>query len=120
MPTAAFDATDPRRMNMLRHEDWALCIGAGVCAGITPDWSAVTLQMLARARFSALTPADLEILHQELGWSLDSLLQYSLNAYELSGRSLEEFNDDLAKELYDGILDAASAAGLRDALVTLL
>lgn len=120
MPTEAFDATDPLRRNMFKNSDWALCVGAGICNGIMPDWATITRQMLVRARSTPISPDEVQLLPQELGWSLDSVLQYALNEYELSGRTLNEFNSDLAQELYGGILATAASRGLRDALVALL
>ena len=120
MPTQAFDATDSTRRNMLKNSDWALCIGAGVCYGLMPDWATVTRQMLGRAGPSPISPQDLNALLRELSWSLDSLLQHALNTYHLSGRTLDDFNNDLAEELYTGILGAASSAGIREALLKLL
>jgi hypothetical protein len=120
MPTEAFDATDPTRRNMLKPGEWALCIGAGVCYGLTPDWATITQRMLGHAYKSLVCADEVQLLIQNLSWSLDSLLQYALNTYQLTGRSLDDFNDDLTRELYGGILNAASAEGVGDAFAKLI
>jgi len=120
MPTPAFDATDPTRRNMLKNVDWALCIGAGVCHGLMPDWETVTRQMLGRAGDAPISAPELRDMIRELGWSLDSLLQHALNSYQLSGRSSADFNSDLACEIYGPLLAAATSAGLHVPLVRLL
>jgi hypothetical protein len=64
--------------------------------------------------------SDFSDLVKTLGWSFDSFLQHSLNLYQLSGRTLADFNKDLSSELYDGLLNSASALGLADPLARLL
>lgn len=120
MPTDAFDATDPLRRNLLKPGEWALCVGAGICHGLMPDWATVTQHMISRAVGTPFSDDDLKQLIQGLGWSLDSLLQYALNTYQLGGRTLDEFNEDLAYELYSRVLSAASAAGVGDDLSKML
>lgn len=120
MPTEAFDATDVTRRNMLKPGEWALGVGAGICSGIIPDWATITQTMLARAYGRTVLADEVRALVQNLGWSLDSLLQHALNTYQLTGRALDDFNGDLSSELYKGILAAASAEGLGEALSKLL
>jgi hypothetical protein len=47
-------------------------------------------------------------------------LQYALNLYQLDGRHIEDFNSDLAEELYGDLLASAAGAGLEKALSRLL
>ena len=116
MPNYSFDATDPQRRNLLKSGEWALCVGAGICNPIMPDWATVTRRMLARAYGTPVDALEIETITKALGWSLDSLLQHALNSYQVAGRSLENFNSDLADELYGNILAAAAATGLDGAL----
>jgi hypothetical protein len=120
MPTEAFDATDVTRRNMLKPGEWTLCVGAGICSGIIPDWATVTQKMLSRAYKTTVVADEVRTLTQNLGWSLDSLLQNALNTYQLTGRTLNDFNEDLSSELYGGILADASVDGLGEALSKLL
>jgi hypothetical protein len=120
MPTEPFDATDPSRRNLLKAGEWSICIGAGMSNSLTPDWNTISQQMLSNAYGKPVDKDEIELLRKNLGWSLDSLLQHALNTYQLSGRTLENFNDDLAVELYRTVLSAASADGIDIALAKLL
>jgi hypothetical protein len=117
MPFEAFDALDKSRANMLKPNEWTLCVGAGVCSGIMPDWITITQRMLTRAYDMPVLEDDLNAVLHTLGWSLDSLLQHALNVYLSTGRTLDQFNQDLGTELYEGILAVADTVGIRDALV---
>ncbi len=120
MPFEAFDALDSARRGMIGVGEWTLCVGAGICHGIMPDWRTVTTRMLGHARKTTVDASEIEALAQSLSWSFDSLLQYALNIYLLSGRAIEDFNNDLANELYGELLNAAAADGLDTALSKLL
>lgn len=117
MPFYAFDALDKSRANILKPNAWTLCVGAGICSGIMPDWNTITRSMLARAYSSPVTEDDLTAVLRSLGWSLDSLLQHALNVYLADGRNQGQFNHDLAAKLYDSILATADAEGIRDSLM---
>lgn len=120
MPITPFAATGPAGRKFLTGADWSLCVGAGLCRDIVPDWSTVARQMVSRSQASSIDDHDLQELTKKLGWSLDSFLQYALNNYELSGKDIDQFNNDLAEELYGGLLNAAASVGLRDELAALL
>jgi hypothetical protein len=120
MPYEAFDAMDPARQNILKAGDWSLCIGAGVCHGLMPDWSTITQRMLGRAYRSAVDSSEIKLLVDNLSWSLDSLLQHALNTYLITGRNVDDFNNDLALELYEKVLADALADGVDAGLTRLL
>jgi hypothetical protein len=119
MPCDAFDALDRTKRYIVRAHEWTLCVGAGICKGIMPDWLSITSRMLGRA-CGAISPREVEAITQNLNWSLDSILQYALNNYLLTARSVDDFNNDLAAELYGELLRRASAEGLDGALRKLL
>jgi hypothetical protein len=73
--------------------------------------------VLARAYGNPVSQDDLTAISQSLGWSIDSLLQHALNFYLAAGKNQEQFNHDLATELYEGILTVADAEGVRDSMV---
>jgi hypothetical protein len=120
MPTESFDATEPSRRNLLKAGEWSICIGAGMSNALMPDWNTISQRMLSKAYGNPVDKDEIELLRKNLGWSLDSLLQHALNTYQLAGRTLENFNDDLAAELYGTLLSAASAYGVDTALTKLL
>ena len=120
MPLTPFLATDPKYRRFLHGAQWSLCVGAGICRGIMPDWAEVTRLMLERANGTSVTSDHIREIVASLGWSLDSLLQQALNSYLLDGRTADDFNGDLAEVLYGGLLARAQATGLKDALETFL
>ena len=118
--TTPIQATDPIHRNLLAQHEWSLCVGAGICRNIMPDWASITRQMLGRASLTPFSSTDLQLLVQEFGWSLDSFLQAALNLYLSASRSQDDFDNDMAEELYGDLLRAAAAVGLDEALRRLL
>jgi hypothetical protein len=101
MPITSFDATDRTYARLLQGGAWSLCVGAGICRGIAPDWAEIARAMLARATLARITALDVGNIVQTLGWSLDSVLQLALNEYLLRGATSQAFYSDLAEELWD-------------------
>lgn len=120
MPINSIDALDPRYHGILRNSTWVLCVGAGISRGITPDWLALSHRMLEHALGDPIPIASHSKSIASLGWSLDSWIQVALNEYISTGRTIEDFNAQLAQELYSDILAQAEPDGLKAPLEALL
>ena len=48
MAHTSFPGTDQIYHGILGSEEWSLCLGAGICHGILPEWKQLTLEVLNR------------------------------------------------------------------------
>lgn len=95
---------------------YTLCLGAGICFGIMPNWEELTFKVLCEILNPKMTFDEFKSIQKNLGWSLDSLLQAGLNQVIERGGKIDEFNDLLQKELYNSILLKAESYGLDEPL----
>src|SRR4051812_11990672 len=107
MPHTAFFGTDPKYRGILRSEEWSLCLGAGVCTRILPDWPTLSLQVLNDCG-SRLDKHEFEQL-KGTGWGLDAWLQTAMNLLikENKPDPFSRFYDILESALYGGLLAKA-------------
>lgn len=91
---------------------YTLCLGAGICYGIMPDWKQLTYEILKDTINPSLTNVEFDSLLQNLGWSLDSILQSSLNYVVDNGGDIEKFNELIQQKLYNKITENADKYGL--------
>lgn len=121
MPHNAFWGTDPHYLGFLRSEEWSLCLGAGICKGILPDWPDLTLEVLNRCSTATLTKTEFEVLNKT-AWSLDAWLQVAMNML-IESKCQEPFSkyyDLLEESLYGKLLIKAEAANQKFALIAAL
>lgn len=95
---------------------YTLSLGAGICVGIIPNWEELTFKVLSKCLNPKLEFSEYKEIGRNLGWSLDSLLQASLNYLVQRGGDIDEFNNILKDELYASINAKASVYGLENAL----
>lgn len=99
-----------------RGKPYTLALGAGVCFGIMPNWEELTFKVLSQCINPKLKLAEFKTISEKLGWSLDSLLQASLNYLVQNGGNVDEFNEILQDELYAEINARARTYGLEEEL----
>lgn len=95
---------------------YTLSLGAGICFGIMPDWKQLTFEILKETVNSAITANEFDNISQNLGWSLDSILQATLNFVKENGGSVENFNELIQQKLYSKISINADRFGLANKL----
>jgi hypothetical protein len=81
-----------------------------------PDWKQLTYEILKETIDSKLSNKDFDTLTQNLGWSLDSILQAALNFVKESGGSVDSFNELIQQKLYLNIIANAKRFGLDEKL----
>jgi hypothetical protein len=121
VPHTAFFGTDPNYRGILQSEEWSLCIGAGVCHGILPDWQDLTLAVLNNCAGQSLTGDEFKEL-TKTGWGLDAWLQTAMNLLIKSKcpDPFSKYYDVLEAALYGPILAKAEAVNQKAAIIAAL
>jgi len=122
MPTHTITLSEKKYENYLRQfptTNWILCVGAGICKGILPDWFDLTLNLVNYTFGKSWDKKQFEEISKEVGFSLDSWIQGCYNQILSGGKTTEDFNKLLEESLYSGLLNEAKKIGLGQALITL-
>lgn len=120
MPIETIDLTETKFINYLRGfstQNWILCLGAGICKGILPDWNELTLRLVNATFDTNWTNKEFKENTNNVGFSLDSWIQGCFNKYKSDGKSIDEFNTLLETCLYKDLLKLAEESNLKDALI---
>lgn len=120
MPIETLHFSDPKFQNYLRsfsQQDWTLCIGAGVCKGILPDWYSLTHSLVNKCFNKSWSVAEFEAASKEVGFSLDSWIQGCANKIISEDKTIDDFYGMLEDELYSTLLDKADKVGIKDDLI---
>lgn len=99
------------------NQSWILCLGAGICSGILPDWSELTLRLVNSTFGTSMTRDEFKDITTKVGFSLDGWIQGCFNKYNSEGKSIEDFNALLEICLYTDLLQKAETFGLREELI---
>ncbi len=100
------DPLAPDSRGYVRDEDrWTLCIGAGISAGIVPQWEEFAQRVIQRV-FGSSTQISKDHL------SLDGWLQAAANRFRANGETRAHFNVILQQEFYGELLKAAKTANV--------
>jgi hypothetical protein len=114
--------SESKYQNYLRsftNQNWILCLGAGICRGILPDWFELTLNLANSTFEKKWTKDEFQEITSEVGFSLDSWIQGCFNKLQSQGKSIEEFNKELENSLYKELLDKAEKVNLKKELILL-
>lgn len=95
---------------------YSICLGAGVCFGIMPNWEELTYEVLKNIVNPKIDWDEFKEIQKNLGWSLDSLLQASLNHLIGDGGSVDDFNEIMQEILYSSVFERAAKYDLEDDL----
>lgn len=96
------------------HQDWTLCLGAGICKGILPDWFDLTNRIVNRCFGYSWDSKEFKKQTDLIGFSLDSWIQGCLNQHIVASKgTILSFNKILEEELYRDLLDKADKYKLR-------
>lgn len=120
MPIETIDLSETKFKNYLRsftNQNWILCLGAGICNGVLPDWNELTLRLVNSTFNTSWTKEEFNENTNAVGFSLDSWIQGCFNKFKSEGKSLEEFNKLLENCLYSDLLLLAEKFDLKDELV---
>lgn len=110
MPIETIKLSESKYKKYLRgfpNTSWTLCLGAGICIGILPNWSDLTFNIIKSTFGNEMTREEFDKFHKDTGFSLDSLMQSCYNKLISQGKSIEEFNNLLEKNLYKELLEKA-------------
>jgi ferredoxin len=75
MPIETINLSEPKYAHYLRvfaKQDWVLCLGAGICKGILPDWFELTLRLVNSTFKTKWTDKEFKEITNTVGFSLDS------------------------------------------------
>lgn len=120
MPIDTIDLNEFKHENYLRqfsNTNWILCVGAGICKGILPDWFDLTLNLVNHAFSKNWNRDDFKRISDEVGFSLDSWIQGCYNSIISQGKSISDFNKMLETELYKELLEKAEKDKIKDSLI---
>lgn len=120
MPIETIDLTETKFKNYLRsftNQNWILCLGAGICNGILPDWNELTLRLVNSTFQTNWTKEEFKENTKNVGFSLDSWIQGCFNKFKSEGKSIGEFNKLLEDCLYSDLLALAEKSNLKDELI---
>lgn len=92
---------------------YSICIGAGICNSIMPDWKELTFDVLRETVNNSLTNSEFDEICKNLGWSLDSILQGSFNYVQEIGGDINSFNEIIQQKLYNRITINAEKFNLK-------
>lgn len=119
MPIETINLSEPKFNNYLRsftNQSWILCLGAGICNGILPDWNELTLRLVNKTFDTIWTKEEFKKHSNSVGFSLDSWIQGCFNKFKSEGKSIEEFNKLLESCLYSDLLELADKSNLKKEL----
>jgi len=123
MPIETIDLSKTKYTNYLKeftNQNWVLCLGAGICKDILPDWNELTLRIVNETFQTSWTKDEFNENTNDIGFSLDSWIQGCFNKFISEGKSIEEFNKLLETCLYSDLLTLASKSNLKDELILML
>jgi hypothetical protein len=102
------------------NQPWTLCLGAGICKGILPDWVELTNRIVNRCFGYNWDYKEFKKNYDDVGFSLDSWIQGSLNNHIVAQKgTVQSFNEILEEELYKDLLVKAGSYKLSDAVAKL-
>lgn len=120
MPIETIDLSEQKFNNYLRgftNQSWILCLGAGICNGILPDWNELTLRLVNSTFNNNWTKEEFKEITIKVGFSLDSWIQGCFNKYKSEGKSIDEFNKLLETCLYSDLLELAEKSNLKKEMI---
>ena len=95
--------------SMHKNNTWSLCVGAGICRDILPDWFELTRRIVNKTFDYSWDDKAFKKNSETVGFSLDAWIQGSLNHHvNIKKETKESFNKILENELYRDLLDKAS------------
>ncbi|MDB5228173.1 MAG: hypothetical protein JWN78_2366 [Bacteroidota bacterium] len=104
----------------LKNSEWTLCLGAGVCDKILPNWMELTRRVVNICFGLNWDKNKFVIETSKIGFSLDGWLQASLNNYLNIGKSLNDFYLILEEQLYCDLINQAEKEGHGNTISILL
>jgi ferredoxin len=110
MPTDTINLSEEKYVNYLRQfstTNWVLCVGAGICKGILPDWFDLTINLVNQTYGKKWDSKEFKKISDEVGFSLDSWIQGCYNKMITEGKTVDDFNEALEKSLYQNLLEDA-------------
>lgn len=122
MPIETINLSEPKFNNYLRcftNQSWILCLGAGICRGILPDWFELTLRLVNSTYQTKWTKEEFTEISNKVSFSLDSWIQGCFNKLKSEGKSINDFNKLLEDCLYSDLLIKAEEENLKDAVITM-
>lgn len=120
MSIETIDLSEKKFENYFRtftQQDWTLCLGAGICKGILPDWFELTHNLVNDTFKKKWTRVEFKTVSDELGFSLDSWIQGCYNKLIDAKHSINDFYTLLEKHLYSRLLANAEKAKLKNEVI---
>lgn len=109
---SSIDITNKKYRAYLKNNSWTLCLGAGICNGILPNWFELTRRVVNKTFNYNYNSVEFKKIIDDIPFSLDSWLQVSLNYIQSNGKSVDDFYTILEEELFHDLLKEASAQNL--------
>lgn len=121
MPSHTIDLSDDKYKkhisSMHKNNSWSLCVGAGICRNILPDWFELTRRIVNRTFKYNWNEKKFEENTKLIGFSLDGWIQGCMNHHiNIEQGSKESFNKILEEELYRDLYNKAEEYTLLEPL----
>ena len=119
MAQRGIDITNIKNKGYLHSNPWTLVVGAGICQGILPTWLELTRRIFNICYKQKLDKTEFYQFYSDSSFSLDSIIQASLNQHLNEGNSNESFVEILQEQLYFDLLKNAEKHGLKKEIIKL-
>lgn len=119
MAKRGIDLTHKNNKGYLHSNPWTLVVGAGICNEILPTWFELTRRIFNVCFKENLEQANFKHFLDKSSFSLDSLIQASLNQHLKEGGNNESFSEILQEQLYIDLLLNADKYGLKKTIIKL-
>lgn len=116
----SLDVLSKNAFNCLNNKSWTLCLGAGICNGILPNWMTLTYNIVNEVFDYKWTIDEFKNNIEKVGFSLDGWLQSALNRTIQNGHDVSEFNRIIEKHLYGDFIEKAEKKGIADAVKVMI
>lgn len=104
-------------INNFYKQRWTLCVGAGICAGILPNWLELTRNLVNKSFNKNWSHEEFSLINKDIGFSLDSWIQGCLNKFISDKKNSDDFYKLLENELYRSLLVHANKKNLGEDLI---
>lgn len=117
MAKKGIDITDIKNKGYLHSNPWTLVVGAGICQGILPNWFDLTRKIFNKCFRENLDEKQFKVFIDKSSFSLDSVIQSSLNQHLKIKGTINSFSEILQEELYFDLLENARKNNVEEPII---
>ncbi|KIA94742.1 hypothetical protein OC25_08750 [Pedobacter kyungheensis] len=113
---ASININDKKYSSYLKNNAWTLCLGAGICQGILPNWFELTRRVINSTFKYNWDAFTFKTITESIPFSLDGWLQACQNHLVSNGSTIEDFYSILEQSLYYELVEKAKVKKLEKEL----